>query len=250
MSPLKVSALTRRFGGLQALDNVSIELEPGERRAIIGTNGAGKTTLFNVIMGELPASSGTIELFGRDVTRLPMHSRAALGLNRTFQITSLFPNLTVFENLLIAVQALAPTRFVFWRKARAYAASIGKVETLLRRSRLWEARHDLVRTLSYGVQRQLEIVLALAGEPKLLLLDEPTAGLSAAETHLAADLILGLDRAITILLIEHDITTAFRIADRVTAMDQGRIVAEGTPDEIRRAESMQRIYHRGRSARQ
>jgi branched-chain amino acid transport system ATP-binding protein len=249
MKPLEVRNLSRNFGGVRAIADVSLALEPGERRAIIGTNGAGKTTLFNVVNGQIPPSSGAIFLFGQDVTRKPLHGRAALGLARTFQITSLFRNLTVLDNMIIAVQALTAAHFVFWRRMARYRDILGRADALLEKWRLTEFRYDIVRNLSYGTQRQLEIVMALAGEPKLLLLDEPMAGLSAAETHLATDIILNLDRSITVLLIEHDLAAAFKIADRITAMDQGRIVAEGSAEEIRQEASLQKIYSRGGALR-
>jgi branched-chain amino acid transport system ATP-binding protein len=245
MKPLEIRDLSRNFGGVRAIADVSLSLEAGERRAIIGTNGAGKTTLFNVVNGQMPPSSGEIFLFGENVTRMPLHRRATLGLARTFQITSLFRNLTVIENMIIAVQALTPAHFVFWRRLAGYREVLDRAEALLEKWRLTEFRHEIVRNLSYGTQRQLEIVMALAGNPRLLLLDEPMAGLSAAETHLATDIILNLDRGITVLLIEHDLAAAFKIADRITAMDQGRIVAEGTPEEIRQESSLQKIYARG-----
>jgi branched-chain amino acid transport system ATP-binding protein len=250
MNPLVVRNLSRSFGGVRAIDDVSLELQPGERRALIGTNGAGKTTLFNVINGQIPASSGEIWLFGEEVGKRKLYRRAALGLARTFQITSLFSNLTVLDNMIIAVQALAPCHFVFWRRIKSYRAVVSRAEELLEKWQLAGMRGEIVKNLSYGTQRQLEIVVALAGNPKLLLLDEPMAGLSAAETHLATDIILQLDRAITVLLIEHDLATAFRIADRITAMDQGRIVAEGTPEEIRGEASLQKIYTGGGAARE
>jgi branched-chain amino acid transport system ATP-binding protein len=245
VTPLCVHNLSRSFGGVQAIDSVSLALEAGERRAVIGTNGAGKTTLFNVINGQIPASSGEIWLFGVEVSTKSMHERVRLGLGRTFQITSLFPDLTVFENMIIAVQALHPSHFVLWRRLARQRDVLMRAEALLERWHLRELRHTQVRHLSYGTQRQLEIVVALAGEPRLLLLDEPMAGLSAAETHLATDIIVALDRTVTILLIEHDLSAAFRIADRVTAMDRGRIVAEGTPEEIRKEGRLQAIYTRG-----
>jgi branched-chain amino acid transport system ATP-binding protein len=248
VNPLIVRNLSRRFGGVLALDDVSLEICAGERRAIIGTNGAGKTTLFNIINGQVAASSGAMWLFGQEVSRVPPHRRVALGLARTFQITSLFPNLSVMENMIIAVQALASCRFVFYRRVEGCRDILARTTDLLERWQLWDMRTEIVRNLSYGVQRQLEIVMALAGDPKLLLLDEPMAGLSAVESHLATDIILNLDRRITILLIEHDLTTAFRIADRITAMDQGRIVADGTPDEIRKEANLKKIYLRGTAA--
>ena len=242
MSPLVVNNLSHSFGGVRALDGVSLQLQAGERRAIIGTNGAGKTTLFNVINGQMAPSSGEIWILGTNATRLPVHRRAALGLARTFQVTSLFPHLSVLHNMIVAVAALSRFHFVFWRPVAAHAEIVARAQDMLAGWNLWEHRDELVANLSYGVQRQLEIVLALAGNPKLLLLDEPMAGLSASDTYLASDIILNLDRAITVLLIEHDLAAAFRIADRVTAMDQGRVVAEGTPDEIRKESSLRRIY--------
>jgi branched-chain amino acid transport system ATP-binding protein len=245
MKPLVVRNLSRHFDGVRALGNVSLELEPGERRAIIGTNGAGKTTLFNIVNGQIPASSGEIWILGVDATRLPTHRRAALGLARTFQITSLLPRLSVLDNMIIAVSALSRHHFVFWRPVTRHPDILADARDLLQRWSLWALREEIVATLSYGVQRQLEIVMALAGRPRLLLLDEPMAGLSVRETHLASDIILNLDRTITVLMIEHDLAAAFRIADRITAMDLGEIVAEGTPDEIRRESSLRAIYQRG-----
>ena len=242
MNPLVIRNLSCSFGGVRALDNVSLQLEPGERRAIIGTNGAGKTTLFNVINGQLAPSSGKIWILGEDATYAPIHRRAALGLGRTFQITSLFPRLSVLDNMLVAVAALTRFHFVFWRPVAAHAEIIARACETRARWNLWDLREQLVGNLSYGMQRQLEIVLALAGSPKLLLLDEPMAGLSAAETHLASDIILQLERSVTVLLIEHDLAASFRIADRVTAMAEGRVVAEGTPDEIRTDATLRRIY--------
>ena len=242
MKPLIVKNLSRSFGGVHAFDDVSLELERGERRAIIGTNGAGKTTLFNVINGQIPASSGEVWILGENATRAPVHRRAALGLARTFQITSLLPHLSVLDNMIVAVTALSPARFVFWRPVDAHPELLARARDTLEHWNLSRYRDEPVANLSYGVQRQLEIVLALAGKPKLLLLDEPMAGLSAGETHLASDIILKLDRAVTVLLIEHDLAAAFRIADRVSAMSEGRVIAEGTPDEMRREATLRRIY--------
>ena len=245
MIPLAIENLSVNFGGLQAVDAVSLKIAAGERRAIIGTNGAGKTTLFNLINGQIAATSGRILLFGADITRLPPHRRAALGLARTFQITNLFSSLSVMENMLIAVQALDPCHFVFFRRLMSYRDVLKRAQALLQRWDLWRLKDERVSTLSYGVQRQLEIVLALAGNPKVLLLDEPMAGLSAKETDLAGQIIRALDPSITVLLIEHDLTAVFALAHRITAMDQGRIVAEGTPDEIRKESRLAEIYMRG-----
>ena len=181
-------------------------------------------------------------ILGENATCAPVHRRAALGLARTFQITSLLPHLSVLDNMIVAAAALSPSHFVFWRSVEAHPEILDRARDTLERWNLWRWRDELVVNLSYGVQRQLEIVLALAGKPKLLLLDEPMAGLSAGETHLASDIILKLDRAVTVLLIEHDLAAAFRIADRVSAMSEGRVMVEGTPDEIRTEATLRRIY--------
>jgi branched-chain amino acid transport system ATP-binding protein len=245
---LSVRGLGRAFGGLQALREVSMEVEAGERRVIIGTNGAGKTTLFNLLNGQIRPSSGSIALYGEDVTALDVHARAARGMGRTFQITSLFPGLTVAENVRIAVQALDACRFSMRRSAASRRRVLGRVADLLSRWQLNGFAEHKVTELSYGIQRQLEIVLALAGQPRLLLLDEPMAGLSAEETHRVTDIILGLERSLTVVMIEHDLAAAFRIADRVSAMDEGRIIAEGPPALLRGDAQLQRIYARGGAA--
>ena len=239
---LELSNVSKAFGGLLANDGVSLTMRAGERRAIIGPNGAGKTTLFSLISGEQAVSSGTIRLFGHDVTGLPPHRRAALGLTRTYQITNLFPRLTALDNCLLAVQALSPTKFHVhrplgrytdhWARARATLASVG----------LGEKEHEVVRNLSHGEQRQLEIALALAGSPRLLLLDEPTAGLSPAESQLMVELLKRLDPAISILIIEHDMDVAFEVTNRITVLHYGRVVADGLADDIKTNPLVQEIY--------
>jgi branched-chain amino acid transport system ATP-binding protein len=222
--------------------DLSLEIQPGERRAIIGPNGAGKTTLFNLIGGQLSPSSGQIFLFGREVTKLPPFRRAALGLARTFQITTLFPNLTVLENMLLAVQALDSVKFVLYRRLTSYQHLLSTAQSLLEQWNLWEKRHALVRQLSYGEQRQLEILLAVAHLPRVLLLDEPTAGLSAAETRQVVAMIQQLDPSITVLLIEHDMDVAFQVARHITVLHQGRLLADGAPEAIRRDPTVAEIY--------
>ena len=242
MNPLVVEQLTKRFGGLQALNGVDISIEPGARRAIIGPNGAGKTTFFNLITGTLPATSGRILIFGQDVTDLPPHQRAQLGLARTFQITTLFPNLTVLDNVLLAVQALDSVKFVLHRPRTAYPHLGTRAQKLLEEWGLAEQAGTPVRTLSYGEQRQLELILALAGAPKLLLLDEPTAGLSPAETATVTTMIKALSRDMAILVIEHDMDVAFELGDRITVLHQGRVLAEGSGEEIRKNPEVAEIY--------
>jgi branched-chain amino acid transport system ATP-binding protein len=242
MTPLVIERLSKHFDGLRALHELSLEIQPGERRAILGPNGAGKTTLFHLIGGQLSPSSGRIFLFGREVTKLPPFRRAALGLARTFQITTLFPNLTVMENMLLAVQALDSVRFVLYRPLTGYRHIMSQARGLLERWHLWEKRHAPVRHLSYGEQRQLEILLALAQMPRVLLLDEPTAGLAAAETALVTSLIQHLDPSITVLLIEHDMDVAFEVAQHITVLHQGRLLADGSPPDIRKDPKVTEIY--------
>jgi len=234
--------VSREFGGLRAVEGVELLVRPGERRALIGPNGAGKTTLFNLIAGALPVSSGSIALFGRDVTRLPVHRRAGLGLARTFQVSNLFPALTVAENCVLAVQALTPTKLVMYRRRSGFVDLHARAAETLAAVGLASRADAPVRSLSHGEQRQLEIALALAGRPRLLLLDEPTAGLSPAESALMAGLLARLDRAITVLIIEHDMDIALEIARHVTVLHYGRVIADGTRDEVKANPLVREIY--------
>jgi branched-chain amino acid transport system ATP-binding protein len=221
---------------------VSLTVRPGERRALIGPNGAGKTTLFNLVSGAIPVSSGTIELFGRDITGMPSHRRAALGLARTFQINNLFPALTVLENCLLAVQALTRTKFSMFRPLDRYPALADRARATLASVGLADRVGATVRHLSHGEQRQLEIALALAGQPRVLLLDEPTAGLSPAESQLMARLLRALDPAITVLMIEHDMDIALEMAERVTVLHYGRVIADGLREEVKANSLVREIY--------
>lgn len=239
---LRLESVTKDFGGLRAVDGVALEIRPGERRALIGPNGAGKTTLFNLISGSLPVSSGRISLFGRDVTRAPAHRRAAQGLARTFQVTNLFPDLTVRENSLLAVQARTPSRFAILRPAGALRDLQARAEAILDAVGLAGVADALVRNLSHGEQRQLEIALALGGRPRVLLLDEPTAGLSPAESRLMAGLLRRLDPAITVLMIEHDMDIALELSPRVTVLHYGCVIADGSRDEVRADPRVREIY--------
>jgi branched-chain amino acid transport system ATP-binding protein len=243
-SPLALNlvGVSKAFGGLRALDGVSLRVEPGERRAIIGPNGAGKTTLFNLISGELPLTQGQIMLFGRDITRLPPHRRAALGLARTYQVTNLFPRLTALENCLLAVQALASSRLHLHRSLRRYPGLFERARAVLEAVGLGHKAGDTVRDFSHGEQRQLEIALALAGTPKLLLLDEPTAGLSPAESAMMTELLGTLHPSITILIIEHDMDVAFALTSRITVLHFGKVIADGLADEVKADPLVQQIY--------
>ena len=239
---LVVENLTKDFGGLRAVDRVNLTIEPGERRVLMGPNGAGKTTLFNMISGIYAATEGRILFFEKDVTKLPSYRRAALGVARTYQITNLFQNLTVGENILMACQALTRTKFVMFRSVASYHRLGDRCNNLLKKFDLWEKRNELVKNLSHGDQRQIEVALALAEQPRLLLLDEPAAGLSSAETHALTLLLKKLDPSITILLIEHDMDVAFEFAEKITVLYQGKFLAEGTKEEIRNNPTVQEIY--------
>jgi branched-chain amino acid transport system ATP-binding protein len=240
-SVLRVRGLTRRFGGVVAVREVDLDLQPGERRAVLGPNGAGKSSLFNLIAGADFPTSGSVELFGRDVTRLGARSRTRMGLSRTFQTSRLLTGLTVEDNLYLAAVGVAGGRFRLLRTARdadarrraaEVAASVGMDSRLA----------TLAGDLSHGEQRQLEIGLALVAEPRMLLLDEPAAGLSRAERQLLTSLLLSLDREVTLLIIEHDMDVALTVAERVTMMHEGAVIVEGTPAEIRSNQQVHDLY--------
>lgn len=242
MEALKIENLIKDFGGVRALNNVSLSVKPGERRAIIGANGAGKTTLIKLINGELSPTSGKIFIFGKDVTQMPIYERAHLGVGRSCQINNLFPKISVLDNVLLALQAIQPFRFKMLRSISKYDNIFSEAENLLKAQGLWDKRNNLATDLSYGEQRRLEIVLSLASSPKLLLLDEPTAGLSASETSNIIDLVRGLQKDISVLFISHNIDVIFSIADRITVLHYGEIVTEGTPEEIQNDPKVKQIY--------
>jgi branched-chain amino acid transport system ATP-binding protein len=238
---LQLRGIGRRFGGVEAVAEVDLTVAAEERRAILGPNGAGKTTLFNLISGEFPPSAGTVELFGRDVTDAPARTRARMGLSRTFQTSRLFGGLSVEDNLYLAVLGVGPghLRLINGKadvdmrdKARAMAETVGLTERL----------DTLVAELSHGEQRQLEVGMARVAEPKLMMLDEPAAGLSRAERVNLTELLLKLDPGVTLILIEHDMDVALRVAEWVTMMHDGRVIVEGTPDEIRANERVHALY--------
>jgi branched-chain amino acid transport system ATP-binding protein len=239
---LSTHALVKRFGGLLATDNVSLEVRPGEIHALIGPNGAGKTTLVGQLTGTLAPDSGTIHFAGRDVTRLPTHARVQLGLARSFQITSVLREFTALDNVALAVQAHQGHSFRF-------LADAGRDERLRApaRERLdavgLGARADThAAALSHGEQRQLEIAMALAGDPKLLLLDEPMAGMGVEESQRMVELLLSLKGKRAMLLIEHDMDAVFALADRITVLVYGRAIASGTPEEIRAHPEVRTAY--------
>ena len=239
---LSVKELSKVFGGLRAVENVALTVIPGERRALIGPNGAGKTTLFNLISGDLPPTRGRISLFGQDVTYLSPHRRAALGVARTYQITNLFPSLTVLENLLLAAQALERTKLVLFRPITSYAHLYARSRATLESVGLGDKEGEVVKNLSHGEQRQMEIAMALAARPRLLLLDEPTAGLSPGESRMMTALLKQLDDGITLIVIEHDMDVAFALTDRVTVLHNGSVVADGSRDDVKANPLVREIY--------
>jgi branched-chain amino acid transport system ATP-binding protein len=239
---LECEDVTRRFGGLEAVSHVSLRLRKGERRGVLGPNGAGKTTLFRLISGEMPLTAGRIRLFGRDITQTPCHRRTHLGLGRTFQITNLFPTMTVGDNLVLAALGLERTKFSMLRPLWTYRGIRAGALEILDAVGLADKREETVRNLSHGEQRQIEIALALLTRPRVLLLDEPTAGLSPAESALMTRTIQKLDGDITILLIEHDMDVVFDIVSQITVLHLGRFFAEGAPADIRNDPRVQEIY--------
>ena len=239
---LDVRDLHTYYGESHVLQGVSLGVERGSVTAVLGRNGVGKTTLFNLISGELAPTAGKIALFGADVTRLAPHRRAALGIARTFQITKLFPGLTVFENVLLACGALDPRKLVTYRSAGSYGDLRDRAAALIERFGLSAMTGELARNLSYGDQRKLEVALSMAGRPRLLLLDEPMAGLSAGESRSMHELLERLDPGIAVLLIEHDMDVAFAFAERVTVLHQGRVLTEGNKDQVSADPSVQQIY--------
>jgi branched-chain amino acid transport system ATP-binding protein len=239
---LRLRGVGRRFGGVQAVRDVDLDVFPGERRAILGPNGAGKTTLFNLVSGEFPPTAGTIELFGRDVTRQPARKRAHAGLTRTYQTSRLFLGLSVEDNLYLAVLGVRGNHLRPVRLSDRDGPMRARARELAERVGLASRLGTPVGSLSHGEQRQLEVALARAGDPKLMMLDEPAAGLARGERFLLTELLVQLDREITLVLIEHDMDVALTVAERVTMMHEGRVVVEGTPDEIRSNELVHDLY--------
>jgi branched-chain amino acid transport system ATP-binding protein len=242
MKVLELIDVGINFAGVKAVRGVTMSIVSGERRAIIGPNGAGKTTLFNLIGGQLHPSSGTIRLLGRDVRALPAHRRTYLGLSRTFQISRLFLDLTVLENMLLGVQGTRLAKLSLFRPAQADRGVRERAEELLAQWQLIDYRDKAVRNLSYGTQRQLEIAMALAPSPRLLLLDEPTAGLSRVERNLVTARLGALDPELSVLLTEHDMDVVFDFARHITVLDHGEIMADGDPQTVQRNPAVHEIY--------
>ncbi len=242
---LVLEGVTRAFGALRAVDDVTLSVLAGEKRAILGANGAGKTTLFNAITGDFPPTSGRILFFGEDITQMDPFERIRKGMRRTYQSSLLFRDLTVRDNLFLAVRGVSNARFSLRRAGRGHPSSVATQE-LLERGRLTHLADELVSNLAHGQQRQLEIAMALAGAPRLILFDEPAAGLSPAERRELVMLLTSLPSHMSFVLIEHDLEIALRVVERVTVMHNGSVIKTGTPSEIENDQQVQAIYMGGK----
>jgi branched-chain amino acid transport system ATP-binding protein len=248
---LRCEGLTRRWGGLVAVNAVALTLARGEVHAVIGTNGAGKSTLINLLSGEVPPSDGSIELLGQDATGWPQARRARAGLGRSYQRNTIYPAFTVLENCRLSAQSRRQQPWAWWRDAKADAFSVNAGREAARRVGLGDALEQQARLLSHGQKRQLEIAMCLATAPQVLLLDEPLAGMGAEETERMLTLLQDLKRDHAILLVEHDMDAVFRIADRITVMVNGSVIASGTPDDVRASPEVRTAYlgeHEGEPA--
>jgi branched-chain amino acid transport system ATP-binding protein len=239
---LQASNLVKRFGGLTATDDLSLDIREGEIHAVIGPNGAGKTTMIGQLIGELRPDAGSIRFMGRDITHLPVHKRSHLGIARSFQITSIFLNFTALDNVALAVQAHDGHSFRFWADARRDARLRDPAMDALKQVGLAHRADVVANALSHGEHRQLEIAMALATKPKLLLLDEPMAGMGPEDSARMVTMLQGIKGSVTMLLIEHDMDAVFALADRITVLVYGHGIATGTPDEIRRNEQVRQAY--------
>ena len=239
---LSVEKLTRRFGGLTAVNAVTLDLHVGEVHAVIGTNGAGKSTLINMLSGELEASEGRIALDGVDITGRAQSKRARDGVGRSYQRTTIFPEFSVHENCRLAAQAATPKPWAFWQSSQSCATSTASADAALEAAGLAHEAHRIAGTMSHGAQRQLEVAMCLATKPRVLLLDEPLAGMGAEETDRMLTLLARLKATHAILLVEHDMDAVFRIADRITVMVNGTVIATGNPAEIRENPEVRTAY--------
>ena len=239
---LELIGVGKSFGGLRAVDDVNLQVKSGQRIAIIGPNGAGKTTLFNMISGEFKPTDGKILLYNQDVTRLPNNKRVHMGLARTYQITTLFQDFSVMENILLALTGTRKEKFIFFKNTKKYDELFEEANELLQWVNMSDQQDVLVKNLAYGDQRLVEIMLALASKPKILCLDEPNAGLSAAESKHMVDFRPSLPKEMTVLLIEHDIDLVFEVSDYIVVLQDGRVVASDVKDNIRHNKKVQQIY--------
>jgi branched-chain amino acid transport system ATP-binding protein len=239
---LQIDGLSKRFGGIVASDAITLSVPRGELHAVIGPNGAGKTTLIAQLTGQLLPDTGSVRFAGEDVTELPMHTRSLLGLARSFQITSIFLDFTALDNVILAVQAHAGHSFHFWRAARSQPELGDPARAALERVGLGHRADTVASSLSHGEHRQLELAMALAGKPRMLLLDEPMAGMGPEESARMVKLLRELKGKLTILLIEHDMEAVFALADRITVLVYGRVIASGKPEEIRANQAVRDAY--------
>lgn len=242
MSLLQVNDLSRSFGGVQALTDVSFSVAPGERLAVIGPNGAGKTTLFNCLTGAPPPSGGRVAFDGKDVTMTAPNVRADLGLARSFQTVNPFGQLTVEETALIAVNGRSPSRYGVLRRLRGIAEQTKEAHELIERAGLSEHAEERLATLSYGEQRRLDLALTLVGEPRLFLLDEPSAGLTSTESEAIVRMVRSLPEEVAVVIIDHDMDVVFKLAERILVLHHGRVIAEGSREEIKHDETVRDVY--------
>ncbi|MGV3653701.1 MAG: ABC transporter ATP-binding protein [Noviherbaspirillum sp.] len=242
MSALAATGITRRYAGFNALENINFSVEAGERRALIGPNGAGKSTMFDILGGQQAPSAGRISFGGADITEKPAHERALNGLARTFQRNNLCQGLSVLENVRLAVQAHSKVKRDLFRHWKAHAEVTERAAEVLRRLSLSRLASQLAGKLSYGDQRKLEIAMAVAGDPKVLMVDEPTAGMSPAETEEMVQVMQALPRSMSLLIVEHDMEVVAALADRITVLQNGHIIAEGLWSELQNDELVQRAY--------
>src|SRR5687767_3980025 len=239
---LEVRSLTKSFGALRACDGIDFDVKEGETHAVIGPNGAGKTTFISQLAGNLAPDAGSVRFAGEDITRLPAPKRARRGLARSFQITSIYPEFTALDNVALAVQAHAGHSFRFWRAAQRDPALIAPAGRVLEQVGLPHRKNMLAANLAHGEQRQLEVAMALATEPRLLLLDEPMAGMGIEESQRMIDLLASLKRRQTLILVEHDMDAVFRLADRISVLVYGRVIATGAPDAVRANPEVRAAY--------
>ena len=242
MEVLRIEELSKSFGGVRAVSNVSFTIEEGAHVVIIGPNGAGKTTLFNVVNGQFPSSSGSIYFFGNEISALSTHSRAHLGMARAFQIISLMMELTVLDNALISLHGTRPHRFQMLKNIWNYKDIQDRAYETLSMLDLWDRRNQAVKNLAYGEQRRLEIGLGLAVQPKLFLLDEPSAGLTKEESAEVINVIQNMGKGLTVLIVDHDMELVFEVAERIIVLHYGEIIADGDPAQIKTDQRVREIY--------
>ncbi len=242
MEALRVEALSKSFGGIEALKKVTFTVGLGEKLAIIGPNGAGKTTLLNVLNGQHSVNSGRVCFMGRDITHFSVFKRARLGIGRAFQSSTLFPRMSVLNNMLLALHGNRPSRFHMFRSFNTYQGYVSETARYLESVDLWEKREERVNDLSHGEQKRLEIAMSLASEPKLLLLDEPSAGLTADESAGVAAILRNLGTTITILIVAHDMDLIFGIADSIMVLHYGEVLCKGTPNDVQCNDKVREIY--------